>query len=107
MDSRTYHRGSSNTAQKARPVYYFSFAAETGRLPEGPSYSVRKLLAGLTLSDFMQGRALEMTKQMKQHVQETNWYLQEELEQAKKAAAAAAELAAHDISKLRASFDEL
>jgi len=43
MDSRTFHRGSSNNSTKPRPVQYFSFAEDTDgkAAPDGATYSMR------------------------------------------------------------------
>ena len=46
MDSRLYHRGSANVSHKTRPVLYFTFASESGRLPEGSTYSLSSSLQG-------------------------------------------------------------
>ncbi|KAJ9459201.1 hypothetical protein DIPPA_63080 [Diplonema papillatum] len=39
MDSRCFHRGSRNSCC-VRPVLYFTFASESGSLPEGSTYSL-------------------------------------------------------------------
>ena len=52
MDSRLYHRGSTNSSDKTRPVFYFTFASEEGELPEGSTYSLLESMEGKVLSDF-------------------------------------------------------
>eukprot|EP00949_MAST-11_sp_MAST-11-sp1_P003522 g3522.t1 len=42
MDCRTHHRGSNNTSDRPRPVFYFSLRSKKGYPPSGPTYSLRK-----------------------------------------------------------------
>eukprot|EP00941_MAST-03F_sp_MAST-3F-sp1_P001661 g1661.t1 len=44
-DSRLLHRGAENTSKKVRPAFYFSWISRTGKLPNGPTYSIRKNFA--------------------------------------------------------------
>jgi hypothetical protein len=41
-DSRTRHRGGPNVGQRARPTLYFSFLGALGKVPSGPTYSLRR-----------------------------------------------------------------
>jgi len=59
MDSRLFHRGNANHANKTRAAFYFSFA-EPGPAPDGPTYSLRRYYKHqITLRDAIQGKMLD------------------------------------------------
>ena len=46
MDSRTQHRGSANTSDRERPVFYCTWMSEHGMPPTGSTYSMRRQYVG-------------------------------------------------------------